>query len=206
MKGALPFEVEQKDVKQLDEYQLTLLVKKLLLSEISKLNLCQSAVTISLDIKDPDGGLDGYIGTDIPPGNSWLPSGKSGWQCKAVDRFSANQAEKDVLNKTRTDLKPRIRKLLEEKGAYVLVVGKRDLNPAREKDFYDKTKTVFSKQGFDSVDVRIYGAGKIAEWSNTFPSVTALIKPDRISFKNMESWAELHSIKEPPSFFPRYET
>jgi hypothetical protein len=198
----MPFQIEEKDIKQLNEYELTTVMKRLLLAEISKLNLSQSAVTASLDVNDPDGGLDGYIGTDVPPGNSWLPHGKSGWQFKAKRDFSKANAIQEVLDKDKKELKPRIRKLLAEKGTYVLVIGAKDYNLQQIKQREEAIKDVFTQHAFPNAVVKVFGSGDLESWVNLNPSVAALIKPERLSFKGIEGWSQLQSIKEPKEFSP----
>ena len=77
------FEIVKKDVEDLKQIPLTFIMKKLLHAQLSQLKLKQSELVVSLDINDPDGGLDGYIRCEIPENHPWLPSGKSGWQFKA---------------------------------------------------------------------------------------------------------------------------
>ena len=163
-------------------------MRKLLNAELSNLRLTQSELIISLDINDPDGGLDGYIGSEIPKNHRWLPSGRSGWQFKAVKRFTPSDAEKVVLNTAKTDINCRIKKLLENKEAYVLIIGGKDFNPEQIEEREEKIRTTFEKKGFPNCKVKIYSSGQIAEWINSFPSCIAYLKPARICFKDINEW------------------
>ena len=113
-------------------------MKKILRTELTKLKLKQSNLVLSLDINDPDGGLDAYLGSDIPADHAWLPQGKSGWQFKAGTNFSATNIENEVLNLKKTALKPRIDKLLKANATYALAISGKDYVPndleEREKD------------------------------------------------------------------------
>lgn len=197
------FEVTKEDIERLDEHSLTNLMQKLLRAELSKLGLKQSELIISLDIHDPDGGLDGYIGCEIPEDHPWLPSGRSGWQFKAVRDFSATDAGKEVINKAETDIKPRIKKLLERGEAYILVVGGKDYNPQQLEDREKKLREVFKDKDFPDSRVKVNSSSQIAEWVNQSPSVVAHLRQDRANFKDIEEWKKsLRVIKEPKEFVP----
>jgi len=114
------FEVAKDEIERLDSVQLTNLMKRILRTELSKLRLKQSEVVVSLDINDPDGGLDAYVGCEVPAEHPWLPSGRSGWQFKAVKEFPQSEVANEILVSGRTDVKPRIKKLLDNGETYVL--------------------------------------------------------------------------------------
>ncbi|RLF27983.1 MAG: hypothetical protein DRN14_04730 [Thermoplasmata archaeon] len=197
------FEVTKEDIEQLDQRSLPNLMKKLLHAELSKLKLKQSELIISLDTNDPDGGVDGYIGSEIPEDHLWLPSGRSGWQFKAVKRFDHSDAEKEVLNKAKTDINHRIKKLLQQGEAYILVIGGKDYTLTKLEEREKRIREVFAENGFPDSKVKVYSSGQIAEWVNSFPSVVAHLKPDRANFKDIKEWKEkLRVIKEPKEFVP----
>ena len=197
------FEVTKEDIERLDEYSFTNVMQKLLRAEMSKLRLKQSDLTVSLDIHDPDGGLDGYIGCEISEDHPWLPSGRSGWQFKAVRNFSTSQAEAEVLKGDKTDIKPRIKKLLEQGESYVLVIGGKDYQPTQLEIREEKITDVFKTKGFKESTVKVYSSGQIAEWVNSFPSVVVYLKPDRANFKDIREWEKTSRvIKEPRNFVP----
>lgn len=197
------FEINKEDVEKLNQYSLTYLMQKLLRAELSKLKLKQSDLIISLDITDPDGGLDGYIGCEIPESHFWLPSGRSGWQFKAVRDFTASEAEDEVLIKDKTDLKPRIKKLLQRGETYVLIIGRKDYNPSLLEQREERIIEAFKSKGFTDGKVKLYSSGQIAEWINSIPSIGAYLNPNRVNFKNIEEWGESSIVvKEPRKFVP----
>ena len=197
------FEVTKEDIERLNPYSFTFLMQKLLRVELSKLKLKPSDLTVSLDINDPDEGLDGYISCDIPEHHPWLPSGRSGWQFKAVKKFYPSDAEKEVLNKDGTDLNSRIKKLLEEGQAYVLVIGGKDYNHALLERRENKITDVFRTKGFTECTVKVYSSGQIAEWVNSNPSVVVHLRPDRANFKDISEWKKTSVVvREPKDFFP----
>lgn len=196
-----PFEIEKEDVERLDQFALTNFLKKLLRAEISKLKLRQAESVVSLDINDPDGGLDGYIGCEIPEKHTWLPSGRSGWQFKAVKSFPPSKVEEEVLTKDKTDVKSRIKKLLQKGETYVIVIGGKDYNKEELEKLEEKTAETFGSKGYLESKVKVYSSGQIADWANSFPSIVAYLKPDRSSFKDIKEWRKTtRVIKEPSKF------
>jgi len=199
----IAFGITKEEIERLDPLSLTKLMKRLLRTEMSKLKLKQSELVVSLDINDPDEGLDGYIGCEIPQDHPWLPSGKSGWQFKAVRDFPRSKIEEEVLNSDKTDVKPRIKKLLEEGETYVLVIGRKDYNPTQVAEKEGEIREVFESKDFSEGKVKLYSSGQIADWANSLQSVAAYLRPDRASFKNIEEWQEkTRVIKEPREFVP----
>jgi len=196
------FEVTKEDIERLNPYSFTFLMQKLLRAELSKLKLKQSDLTVSLDINDPDGGLDGYVDCEVPKEHLWMPSGKSGWQFKAGGSFSATDAGNHVLKEDGTDIKPRIKKLLEHGEAYVLVIGGKDYNPDQLEERENKISVVFKTKGFTESTVKVYSSGQIAEWANSNPSVVVHLRQDRANFKDISEWKNTSIvIKEPSKFF-----
>ena len=197
----IAFEVTKEEIERLDPLSLTRLMKRLLRTELSKLRLKQSGLIVSLDINDPDGGLDGYIGCEISQDHPWLPSGRSGWQFKAVRNFPRSKAEEEVLNEDKTEVKPRIKKLLREGETYVLVIGGKDYNKDKLEEKEKEIIEIFDSKGFPESKVKVYSSGQIADWINSFPSVVAHLKPDRANFKDIEEWRNsTRAIKEPRDF------
>lgn len=195
------FEIKKEDIERLDPLSLTQLMKKLLRTELSKLKLRQTELVLSLDINDPDGGLDGYIGCLIPENHPWLPQGRSGWQFKAVKRFPRSQVEKEVLNADKTDVKERIKILLANKETYVLVIGGRDYTPNKLEEKEQQIKNILQDQGYPENEVKIYSSGQVADWVDSNPSVVAHFKPNRTDFKDIEQWQKTtRVINEPRQF------
>lgn len=193
-----PFEIKKEDIERLYPHELPFILQKLLRAELSKLNLKQSELSVSLDITDPDGGLDGYIGVDIPNNHPWLPTGKSGWQFKAIHKFGSYEAKTHFLNKKKTAIKPRIIKLLEKGEAYALVISGKDFQP----DEYEEIiKKEFFLRGYPGIVVKVFSSGQITEWINTIPSVATILKKDRAYFKDIDEWYNTSRVlKEPPKY------
>jgi hypothetical protein len=197
----ITFEINKEEIERLDSLQLTNLIKKILRVEVSKLKLKQSEVVVSLDINDPDAGLDAYIGCEVPKDHPWLPPGKSGWQFKAVRELPASKVQEEILNKDRTDLKPRIKKLLEQGETYVLVVGKKDYNQNKLEEKEEELRRIFATKGYPESKAKVYSAGQIADWASSLPSVVAFLSSGRANFKDIVEWRErTRVITEPREF------
>jgi hypothetical protein len=182
------FEIKVDEIERLTPYTFPELMKKILRTELTKLKLKQSDLVLSLDIHDPDGGLDAYLGCGIPPDHTWLPQGKSGWQFKAVTSFSVTEIENEVLNEHKNGLKPRIDKLLEANSTYVLAISGKDYVPNDLEKREKALKDLFGKMGYQDARAKVYSSGQIADWASSLPSVVAYLKPDRINFKDFSEW------------------
>ncbi len=189
------FDVSADEIERLTPFTLAEIMKKILRTELTALKLKQSGLVLSLDINDPDGGLDAFLGVNVPNEHPWLPEGKSGWQFKAVTAFSPTDAVNEVINAKKTALKPRIDKLLKDKATYALVIGGKDYVPrdieAREKALIE----IFVKMGYPDAKAKVFSSGQIADWASTLPSVVAYLKQDRDSFKDFSEWQKTISSK-----------
>lgn len=190
------FDVQVEEIERSNPYTFPLLMKKILRSELTMLKLKQSSLVLSLDITDPDGGLDAYLGSEIPADHPWLPKGKSGWQFKAVNNFSVAETKNEVLNDQKNALKPRIDKLLKENATYVLAISGKDYVPTDLEERENALKRVFKENGYPDAKVKIYSSGQIADWASTLPSVVAHLKHDRINFKDFMQWQNIIDLQE----------
>ena len=163
-------------------------MKKILRTELTVLNLKQANLVLSMDINDPDGGLDAYLGNEIPEGHPWIPAGKSGWQFKAQHDFSVSDAANAVLNEEKTDLKPRVKKLLDEQDSYVLAVGGKDYTEVDLQARQEKIIETFRNMGYPAAKCKVFSSGQIADWTSTLPSVVAYLKPEREYYKDFSEW------------------
>jgi hypothetical protein len=163
-------------------------MKKILRTELTILKLKQAGLILSMDINDPDGGLDAYISNEIPESHPWMPPGKSGWQFKAQRGFSVSEVANEVLNDEKNALKPRIKKLLDEQGTYVLVFGGKDYVPADLEEREEKLAETIASMGYPEGKSKILSSGQIADWASSLLSVVAYLQPERQNFKDFYEW------------------
>ena len=80
------FTVEKKEIEQLGSEDLVRVLKKLLSLEAKKFGIFQSAVSVTLNVNDPDGGGDGLIKWENGPQRTeWIPRRFTVFQSKAEE-------------------------------------------------------------------------------------------------------------------------
>jgi hypothetical protein len=183
-----PFQVQKEEIERLTPSSFPDLMKKILRTELTVLKLKQAGLVLSMDINDPDGGLDAYIGNEIPEGHPWIPSGKSGWQFKAQSGFSVAEVTNEVVNSEKNALKPEIKKILDAQGTYVLVFGGKDYVPADLKEREERLAETISSMGYPEGKSKILSSGQIADWASSLPPVVAYLQPERENFKDFLEW------------------
>lgn len=194
------FHTTKEEIERLNPLKLTNVLKKLLRANLSELRLKQSDLTVSLDINDPDGGLDGFITTIIPNDHPWLPGGQSGWQFKAVRDLYVSDIINDVLTGN-NELKPEIRRILDSGGTYVLVNGSKDYNSQEKRSRKDGLNSIFEEKGFPNSKIIIYSSGDISDWINSYPAVISFLKPERMNFKDIIEWKNSTRLIQHPLQF-----
>jgi len=118
------FEVTHKQIGQLDAFQLTDLLRRLLLLEAARRGIARSAVEVSLRIDVPDGGEDGHIQWEKgPEPDGWLPRRTTLYQVKTKS-MSPEACAREVRKPRSRQLKDRVRAVVEADGAYVLFYGR----------------------------------------------------------------------------------
>ncbi|MBL7154688.1 MAG: hypothetical protein ISS79_13320 [Phycisphaerae bacterium] len=121
------FEIKVRDIKNLRAEELTMLLKRLLLLEAECHGIARSAVNVALEINVPDGGRDGFIKWDDgPEPEDFVPSRFTLFQCKATP-MGFVKCKGEVLTKS-GEVKPKVKDVLDAKGAYVLFVGEKSKN------------------------------------------------------------------------------
>lgn len=167
--------VTNEDIEKLSDRQLTELLSMLLYFEAEKWGILANSVGVGLNINVPDGGEDGRIKWDggIDKTN-WVPNRFTQFQCKATD-MPPSKCEDEILSGER-DLKPMVREVIENGGAYILFHN-RTLNGQQQKARIDSFRKAIQDSSYEgdseSVSIHIYDAGKIAAWTNE--SISAIV-------------------------------
>lgn len=172
-----PFEVTDKEIIRLTDYQLTSLLSKLLHLEVAAAGIPASSVSVSMQINVADGGEDGLVNWQGGPERTdWIPNRLTLFQCKATDMPPA-ECKKEVCIKHSTQLKSRVEDVLDNGGSYVLFYN-RGCNPKRQAPRLKSFREAIAAAGkgyADSADIQIYDASKIAVWVNQYiPAVIAV--------------------------------
>ena len=156
------------DIEDLNQDQLTELLRQFLLWEVIKHKIPLSASTVSYVTQAPDGGIDGEVKWDNGVASTdWLPCRNNGFQCKATDMGPAD-CKAEILTSKKDAIVPQVEATLAAGGSYILFFG-RTCTPQgcllRLKEFYAAINGL-NKDYCATADIRIYPAEKIAIWCN----------------------------------------
>lgn len=174
MSGIL--EVTYRDIVNTTPDQLTELLRTLLYLEAKKFSISSLSVHVPLKINVPDGGEDGRIEwSDGPENTDFIPDRLVLFQCKA-GTLTSTDCKKELLLRDESDIKPRVKEVLERDGTYVLFYNK-DCNTDRaisKEDDLRNALTTLNKPYALTAKIKIFDANKIAEWVNR--ELSAVIK------------------------------
>lgn len=177
------FDIELDYIKNLDEVRLPELVYQIMFYEVSKLNLLNQGLNISLNTKTADGGSDGeFINFDkpVPSNHNFLPNKSIVFQFKAAIVGDKAWLEKELLHKT--ELKPKLKDLISKGYSYYLITSKTDLPAKNIEQREDYLKEIFQEKGYPDVEVKIITATKLREWASTIPQIFLRLNPDTTYF------------------------
>ena len=128
------FTVRDEYISRLDPDDAVRFTAELLWAEAARLGLPSTAVSISVRINVPDGGVDASIDVDTPPDSSMLRRGRNVFQIKAGDfkPWQESQIRNELLGKrpvSRDSLGQPVRDCMDAGGQYVLLCTGVDLTP-----------------------------------------------------------------------------
>lgn len=199
------FEVSHEDIVPLKDAQLTDLLRQLLRLEAIYFHLPTSGVSVALNITVADGGEDGRIEwSGDPIRTDYVPNRLTMFQCKATELGPAACADELHL-KDSTELKPQVATVLDAGGSYVLFTTQA-LNQRKISERLKKMRKAIQAAGrsyADTVDLTIYDANKIRDWTNRYvPAITAVLQwRGRPLLPGLQTW-ENWSLQEKYVRFP----
>lgn len=174
------FDVVDADLQGLGPEDAVLFFRELVWAAAADVGVPQSSVHIPTKIHVGDGGLDAKIEDADPVRDDVIPAGDSGFQVKSSG-MSYSSWKDDV----RSDggLQPRIERLLEGDGTYVLVIFEELVGESSDRPDMDKRERweytldeEFADKGYDDADVRVYDTTRLAGFVSDFPSLIARLK------------------------------
>lgn len=186
------FDIELDYIRNLDEVGLPELVYQIMFYEVSKLNLLNQGLNISLNTKTADGGSDGeFINFDkpVPSNHNFLSNKSIIFQFKAAIVGDKAWLEKELLNKT--ELKPKLNDLISKGYSYYLITSKTDLPAKNIEQREDYLKEIFQEKGYPDVEVKIITATKLREWASTIPQIFLRLNPDTTYFDRFEMYEQV---------------
>lgn len=197
------FFVEPTDINDLDQFQLTKLLKMLLQLEARASGIAESAVEVALNILVPDGGEDGRVKWDGHlTSTSYIPHRFTQFQIKATDMGPANCA-RELVSASGT-IKPMVDDALLNSAVYVLFTRQTQNSQQKEKNISAMREQLMAQGKSYALSCRleIYDAGKISGWVNKYLSaIVALLNWVRRPLeRGLKTWTEWGKHPEYESF------
>ena len=181
------FDVSPDQIAALDDEGLRLLIARLCEADLRNRGLPTSAVLYGGNQIAADGGID--VRVELPADtqiDGFIPRPATGFQAKADD-MPASQIAKEMRREvTQPDgtkarrLRPSIRALAAEGGAYVIVSSKGSIADSRLMERRDAMRaTVAELVGSDALHLDFYDRTRMATWVRSYPGVVLWVL-DRI--------------------------
>ena len=198
------FEATEDDIRVLNDYQLSDILRRLLNLEATKFGVYKSGISVALNINTADGGIDGTIKWDNGPERTdHIPCRNVMYQCKAT-KMTPAAAGKEVLTnpkKKPQQIKPGVNRVLSEGGAYVLFT-KSELNDEQIKNCKGSIRKSFKKhlkKYAETATIEIYDASQIKSWINGYlPAIVAVKewsrRPVISGLQTWKEWGELQGL------------
>ena len=167
-----PLNITGKKVQEkLDENSLNELLDHLLRTEVDKFGLPRSSIETPFNDKIPDGGEDSraYWSKSIQF-TTFIPSNFTIFQVKA-QKMPPKECKKELFDKSGKRLKTQLKKLFDNKGAYIVFCSQDRINNKLRHERINRIKEGLKEAGYsnaDSFQIDFYDAEKIANWINTY--------------------------------------
>ena len=172
-----PWTVGAKDIEKCSPKQLVELLRRLILSECAHSGIAQRGVHISGNLFSSDAGQDSLIRwTEGFKNTNWFPSQYNCFQIKAQN-MSPKQCIKEMIN-SKGQLKPAIKKVIKNKGAYILCSSYEFSDHAlieREEEMKQKLLSILKTKSLTKKNMPFktyfYDGNKLSRWTNSYPYV-----------------------------------
>lgn len=179
------FDITSDEIAQLNDTDLRTLVGRLCEAELMRLGISASAVTWGGNQTAKDGGLD--VRVALPPGaqiDGFIPRGITGFQVKKPDMPKAKIAEE-----MRPDgiLRPVIKELADDKGAYVIVSASGSTADSALRTRRQAMRdSLLDAPNAHQLATDFYDRTRLATWVRGYPGLITWVK-ERIG-KSFEGW------------------
>lgn len=170
-----PFEITGEDIAQLNDADLRDLIGLLCEADYKFSGLCTSGVRFGGHQDAADGGIDVMVENEIsPPDKNFIPKSITGFQVKKPS-MSPSQIKSEMQSDGK--LKPKIKHLIQKKGAYIIVSSGSNLT---EKT-YDARITamkeaVANEDGHEDLQLDFLDRGRISTWVRSHPSMILWVR------------------------------
>ena len=198
------FTVEKKHIEQLDSGNLVRVLKKLLILEANKYNIDQSAVSVTLNIEDSDGGEDGRIKWRNGPEKAGrIPNRFTIFQSKA-EEMGPTKCATEILD-SRGKIKSKVKEVLDEGGSYVFFCHKANSNTRIAAKIKKVVEKLISKRYPQKIKKQIdyYGGDQIADWVNQYFSAQVYVMEllRRHPIPGLQTWNKWNNTDGKRTYF-----
>ena len=178
-------------IQRLNDTDLRILIARLAEAELRRNGLPTSGVTAGGNQTDPDGGTDVRVELEAPDAKlDFIPRPNTIFQSKCEDIPAAK-----VVNEMRPggQLRPSIKALITERGAYVIVSSKGSVSDsALQRRQTAMRLAVADEPGAGDLTLRFYDRGRVASWARTYPGVELWVRErvnDRLAgWQSCDAW------------------
>lgn len=186
--------IEAGEIKRLDSKQLVCLLHCLLWAEAKARNIDQNGIHVPFEINVADGGTDGEWRGHIEPTN-YIPASVTAYQVKAQE-LGPTECKEELHFTGKTELKPRVAKVLNEGGAFVFFCSHPYVAQKIEERLA-KAREALLEAGRESwaTDRLVFlDGGQIADWVNQHSSALAYISRcvrtgQQIAMRDFRHWS-----------------
>ena len=178
MTGPVPSwsQVRAEEIRALDRNTVPDLLRKLLYAEAESSSIPLDRIRVGYNVDAPDGGIDAEIEWDGGPERTeFIPGRRVGYQVK-TSTMTPGKARGEVLDKE-WGLKPAIRRILRERGHYVLVCS-HPMTPYGIGAMEDKLRETIREAGVAADDdrIRVLDGDQVAQWANRYGGIALWAK------------------------------
>lgn len=195
------FTVNKKDLKEIGADRAVEFFRRLLWAESSRVGVGKHLINTPDCINVGDGGIDAFIEKAHPTSDDVIPEGTTGFQIKSSDLSEkACAKELHVKNNISNELKPEIKRVLDNGGNYVLVLFADITSTAqnkRKQAIIDELKRV----GYNN-PVRVYTINQLISFAEKFLSLVFWLKPEISQCLPYITWADRSDVKSPILYIP----
>ena len=185
-------DVEDNDIKQLNDADLRELIGKLCEATLSEKKIDTMCVTYGGNQDEPDGGVDVRVKSNSIFNDDWsIPRNNTIFQVKKPSMPNAEIKKEMTKNGQVRDC---IKELVGLSGAYIIVSSNESLSDKRRNMRIDCMKKIISSVDLDGVvKVDFYDSKRIATWVKQFPSliiwVNDKLSKRTIGWKTYYNWS-----------------
>lgn len=170
-----PFEITGDDIAQLNDTDLRNLIGMLCEADCRSSGMRASSIRYGGHQDAKDGGIDVMVENDIAlPDKSFIPRNISGFQVKKP-RMPASAITPEM--KPDGKLRPQIKNLIKQSGAYIIVSSGSTLTETAYSDRINAmNEAVANEDGHENLKVDFFDRGRIATWVRLHPSIILWVR------------------------------